>query len=95
MHPTWAKSVRDACLKKGVSLFFKQVGSWAWVSDRRATHWMNESGQVSKVRVRGWQGMRYGSKKSGGRKLDGRLWQQMPPFRLTVAVIARERRKAA
>ena len=95
MHPTWARDIRDACLKNGVSLFFKQVGSWAWVSDSRATQWMSVSGEISKARIKGWQGIRYGSKKSAGRKLDGRLWQQMPAPRFEEAGVSRERRKAA
>lgn len=95
MHPTWARDVRDACLENGVKFFFKQVGSWSWVSDRNATHWMSSTGQTSDVPIKGWQGMRYGSKKRAGRKLDGRLYQQMPAVRFSEQIFSRERRKAA
>jgi protein gp37 len=95
MHPTWARDIRDACLKSGVGLFFKQIGSWAWVSDRKATHWMSENGQMFDVPMNGCQGMRYGSKKSGGRKLDGQLWQQMPDPRSEGPMVSQVRRKAA
>jgi protein gp37 len=93
MHPSWAQNVRDDCLELGISLFFKQVGSWAWVRDRDAKQWLHPDGRRSPSRVSGWQGLRFGSKKSGGRKLDGRLWEQMP--KLATKSQERERMKAA
>lgn len=80
MHPQWAREIRDVCVKHGVKFFFKQVGSWAWVPDDQAKRWVDVSGRVSDQPINGWQGIRYGSKKSGGRELDGRLWEQMPDF---------------
>jgi len=87
MHPSWARKVRDHSVRNNVSFFFKQVGSGAWVADSKARQWMSHDGKVSKIRVKGWQGIRFGSKKSGGRQLDGRLWEQMPqaPKRLVNA----------
>jgi protein gp37 len=29
MHPEWARSIRDQCVKAGVAFYFKQWGSWA------------------------------------------------------------------
>lgn len=28
MHPDWARSIRDQCMARGVSFFFKQWGQW-------------------------------------------------------------------
>ena len=78
MYPTWAKQIRDACVQSGVRFFFKQVGSWAWVSDQQATHWLDIAGNLHDGHISGAQGIRFGSKKAGGRKLDGRLWEEMP-----------------
>jgi protein gp37 len=78
MHPDWARGIRDACVDNKVSFFFKQVGSGAWVSKPNAKEWLSPSGKTSRTWVKDWQGIRFGSKKSGGRKLDRRLWEQMP-----------------
>jgi protein gp37 len=93
MHPSWAREVRDDCLRLGIGLFFKQVGSWAWVRGRDAKKWMHPDGRISATDISGWQGLRFGSKKSGGRKLDGKLWEQMP--KSATKLQERERKKAA
>lgn len=38
MDPEWAQSIRDQCLRKGVSFFFKQWGNWIPEGDRHDWH---------------------------------------------------------
>lgn len=67
MHPKWARSLRDQCVASGVPFFFKQWGEYA---PRCAA--INEPSE--------WDGMnmvRVG-KKSAGRLLDGKEWNQYP-----------------
>ena len=79
MHPLWARQVRDACAKHGVRFFFKQVGSNAWVKDKSAREFLTVAGRTfSKRENTTDQGILRGSKKSGGRKLDGNLHEEMP-----------------
>jgi protein gp37 len=95
MHPQWAQQIRDDCLSLDISFFFKQVGSWAWVRDKSAKKWLNPEGRMSATPIAGWQGLRFGSKKSGGRKLDGRMWEQLPSAKQAPLVSARQKQKAA
>lgn len=79
MHPVWARKIRDACAKHGVQFFFKQVGSNAWVKDGKAAEFLAVGGRLGVSRGDGSdQGILRGSKKSGGRKLDGKLHEAMP-----------------
>jgi protein gp37 len=79
MHPQWARQIRDACAKHRVPFFYKQTGSGAWVPDRRATEFLGLDGLRRAARKdRNCQGIKYGSKKSGGRTLDGKMHEAMP-----------------
>jgi protein gp37 len=79
MHPVWASTIRDECGAHGVSFFFKQVGSNAWVKDASAQEFLSVTGRVIATRQSpSDQGILRGSKKSGGRLLDGRLHEAMP-----------------
>lgn len=79
MHPMWARKIRDICAKHGVQFFFKQVGSNAWVKDKKAAEFLAIDGRLAASRGDGSdQGILRGSKKSGGRKLDGKLHEAMP-----------------
>jgi protein gp37 len=92
MHPEWARKIRDDCIKYGVRFFFKQVGSNAWVKDRKAEEFLTVAGRIIKQRQNSSdQGILRGSKKSGGRKLDGQLHEDMP----TVFPSYKASRKAA
>lgn len=74
MHPDWPRSIRDQCQADRVPFLFKQWGEWLPVL-----------GQSEGVPIRGkkhsfedgtfvgWVG-----KKSSGRRLDGRTWDQYP-----------------
>lgn len=79
MHPAWARKIRDDCAKHAVRFFFKQVGSHAWVKDGRAREFVAITGRITAIRENpNDQGILRGPKKSGGRKLDGRLHEDMP-----------------
>ena len=79
MHPEWARRIRDNCAKHGVRFFFKQVGSNAWVKDRKAEEFLTVAGRIVKQREDpSDQGIRRGSKKSGGRMLDDQMHEDMP-----------------
>jgi len=81
MHPEWARRIRDDCARYGVRFFFKQVGSNAWVKDSKAEQFLTVAGRIVESRMSSTdQGILRGSKKSGGRKLDGKMHEEMPAF---------------
>ena len=72
MHPDWARNLRDQCQAVGVAYFFKQWGEWApeenypdYIPSGTSYDFTNET--VWKV-----------GKKSAGRLLDGREWNEFP-----------------
>src|SRR5579872_1330822 len=85
MHPDWARSLRDQCVAAGVALHFKQWGNWAEIpydrqsppGDRPQERYLNAAGghgfhgdQVIRIRT--------AHKKTNGRELDGRTWDEFP-----------------
>lgn len=95
-HPEWIRAIRDWCIENSVPLFFKQWGSWcpedqgSERADRVATEALALQGQRPK------SGPRYElltgeglpevvsvrvGKEEAGRRLDSRLWTQMPEVR--------------
>jgi len=94
MHPDWARSLRDQCVKAGVPFLFKQWGSWQTVYDRDVEDpdWRNcpdGRGKWDKGRYLnlaggcGFHGDRVvyckkASLRSCGRMLDGKHWDGMP-----------------
>lgn len=62
MRPNWVRSLRDQCQAAGVSFFFKQWGEW-----------VPDSNQIGEAI---WM-TRLG-KKTAGRLLDGREWNEYP-----------------
>lgn len=90
MHPDWARSIRHQCKVAGTAFFFKQHGTWglADTGDPDA-HWIAEDGSrfsgesydppfAKKPGMRSWALMKRVGKKSAGRLLDGREWNEMP-----------------
>jgi protein gp37 len=69
MHPDWARSLRDQCGEVGVRFFFKQWGEWepGTIFYNKGDHQF-EGGQI----------MHRTGKRSAGRRLDGREWNEFP-----------------
>lgn len=93
MHPDWARSLRDQCAAAGVNYFFKQWGNWhpEIDRDRDDPDWRQPYANYKEPHFqilnlaggRGFHGdrvhvMRFCSKKSAGRKLDGVEHNAMP-----------------
>lgn len=68
MQADWARHLRDQCIEAGTAFFFKQWGEYA------PNWYTNKSGE--KVPNSEW--MDRMGKKSAGRTLDGRTWDQYP-----------------
>lgn len=90
MHPDWARGLRDQCAAVGVPFFFKQWGEWADVTfdeDRpdRAPEgqWLNLAGGQGFHGARVVRVQRMG-KRTAGRVLDGRTWDEFPALELGV-----------
>jgi len=71
-HPVWFRSLRNQCQAGGVPFFFKQWGEWLGYADCR--------GSVCGLRVYEAENVRMYrvGKKSAGRTLDGRTWDEYP-----------------
>lgn len=72
MHPDWPRALRDQCVAAGVPFLFKQWGEWA-------PPWTTEfpTGAVVHRFESGTFAVRAG-KKTAGRELDGRTWDEFP-----------------
>jgi protein gp37 len=92
MHPDWARSLRDQCQAAGVPFLFKQWGEWVderhanldqpvSTSIRRTTSKLTIDGCVVSMRnpwPESYVGIYRVGKKSAGRLLDGRVWDEVP-----------------
>ena len=87
-HPVWFRSLRDQCQTAGVPYFFKQWGQWApHPHPPKPGHY---TGAGIFLRIDGklgeqgdwWGGTAHAmdkvGKKSAGRTLDGRTWDEYP-----------------
>ncbi len=94
MHPNWARGIRDQCTAAGVPFFFKQHGEWISRNVLHSDDWPlrecylhPEQGVITarlddsermRLNSEGMLVMSHISKKSAGRILDGRTWDEMP-----------------
>lgn len=89
MHPDWARTLRDQCALADVPFLFKQWGEYRPAgrgddTDRMACIQASTGVVVRHNEKRdglapgGWAAMRRVGKKSAGRELDGRTWDQYP-----------------
>lgn len=84
-HPDWFRDLRDQCVAADVPFFFKQIGDWVHesmlgdLSKYREKRLIEAKADPKKVKVwdDGTPSFRL-SKKSNGRELDGREWNQFP-----------------
>ena len=67
-HPDWFRSLRDQCDVTDTPFFFKQWGEYA-------PNWLNDN---DGNRIEGSKWMDRMGKKSAGRLLDGREWNEFP-----------------
>ena len=65
-HPDWFRGLRDQCVNAGVAFHFKQWGNWYPHEKCGVEH---DGTVTSFVRM---------SKKTAGRVLDGRTWDELP-----------------
>jgi len=81
MHPAWATTVRNDCVKADVPFFFKQWGHW------HPTVFISEGGDIACVLPEHDNSidpfgdetyMLPWGKRAAGRLLDGREWNEMP-----------------
>lgn len=78
MHPAWVRSIRDQCVQAGVAFHFKQHGEFVAPVDYSHDVGIREIvGSPRFVFPDGQEVYRVG-KKSAGRTLDGRTWDEMP-----------------
>lgn len=77
MHPDWARSLRDQCVAAGVRFFFKQWGQHLHDSQVEHTACSIDGRGIERGEDH-WFTL---GKKSAGRLLDGREWNEMPEAR--------------
>lgn len=73
MHPSWARSLRDQCTAAGVPFHFKQWGEWV-AEDQSPI----DTVVPAKYRADDATGTMRLGKKTAGRELDGRTWDEFP-----------------
>ena len=80
MHPQWVRDIRDRCIDAGVPFHFKQWGAWVQGGDGVTYgRWVHpERGGTSGARAAGAVLMTQVGKRSAGRELDGRTWDEYP-----------------
>lgn len=93
MHPEWVRSLRDQCQAAGVAFHFKQWGEWApggslpgkpngrviGVHAAGMTAWTTDNDHNPfALGHPGWRVMSRVGKKTAGRHLDGRTWDEVP-----------------
>ncbi|MFD0902373.1 DUF5131 family protein [Actinomadura sediminis] len=93
MHPDWARTLRDQCTTAGIPFFFKQHGAWvpesmllhtngaqaAFLDTDGTFRPLHNGRPVEPPMARGEAiTVRLVSKKTAGRELDGRTWDEFP-----------------
>lgn len=91
MHPAWAQSLKDQCQAADVPFFFKQWGAWGPAPDESESipderlMFLGVKGDARTPGAPAWcQGeelLAHYGKKTAGRLLDGRTWDEMPEVR--------------
>jgi protein gp37 len=86
MHPDWVRVLRDRCIESDVAFFFKQWGAWAPNREQGAVPVSFEGDFVDGTGVLAVPGapvaMRRLGKGAAGRRIDRRVWSQMPVARM-------------
>ena len=86
MHPSWVRDLREECLEHETSFFFKQWGAWAPADDQGAVPIAIDGTRLAEMPAVPVPGppvsMRRVGKRTAGRMLDGRTWDEMPRLEL-------------
>jgi protein gp37 len=84
-HSDWYRDLRDQCVDADVPFFFKQVGDWIHepliVNPTKVQQTRLSKAKADPARVKAWEDDSRSyrlHKKSNGRLLDGREWNQFP-----------------
>lgn len=75
MHPDWARGLRNQCQAAGVPFLFKQWGEWVPPMDGAVNEEITDGGLGKESHRRC---MFKVGKKSAGRLMDGRTWDEFP-----------------
>lgn len=78
MHPGWARSIRDQCVSAGVPFFFKQWGEWAPRAQAAMDVPLDASLAERAHQFEDGAWTHHIGKKSAGRLLDGRTYDEFP-----------------
>lgn len=82
IHPDWVRNLRNQCQQAGVPFFFKSWGEWTEHTERYGGGlFIRPNGQLG-CQGEYWEGkaaaIRKVGKKTAGRLLDGRTWDEFP-----------------
>jgi protein gp37 len=88
MHPDWARSLRDQCITAEVPFLFKQWGEWSpnldslpdmpFAAVSHAGRLIRLGDETQLVEAFGAAPIARVGKKTAGRELDGRTWDEYP-----------------
>lgn len=83
MHPDWVRLLRNRCIEAGVPFFFKQWGEWHpnCLCDKSTA-----CKEISRPQP-GKRGVMFKCGKHSGRKLDSRIWNEVPKTSKTPELI--------
>ena len=70
LHPSWVRSLRDQCQHARIPFFFKQWGEYV--------EWDGSQSPSPSARMDDMTPVVWVGKKSAGRLLDGRTWEEVP-----------------
>lgn len=89
MHPDWARSIRDQCVTAGVAFHFKQWGQWSpgnvYYDNDHSVNLLLDGTEYTPDRMQDFEqiaNLRRVGKKTAGRELDGRTWDEFPEVAL-------------
>lgn len=82
VHPKWVRAIRDQCDDAGVPFFFKQWGEWAPDCIHPGDMYGDHDPCRTTPRPDRPTGVMFRcGKRRAGRKLDGKVWNQIPHIR--------------
>jgi protein gp37 len=78
MHPKWLTNLQLQCLQMGAVFFFKQWGTWITIEEYKSMGLLDGSKHYEQVVLDSGQTMIKVGKKPAGRRLHGKLYNEMP-----------------